>query len=127
MKDRAKIALIIILTILIGLIIMAIAGCDEKDGLSVINYNAIEQIKEDIALIHPFMTELNSYSKLYDPNRPEYKFLQPAPKDWTDRFGDTERTCLIHAISELRVVVAAQSRRLLELEKKLEPNEVLAQ
>ena len=58
-----------------------------------------------------------------DPNDPSfdmaYKFLQMPTKDWTDQFGANERTLLIHALSELRVVVAAQSRRLMDLEERI--------
>jgi len=72
------------------------------------------------------------YTEPFDPCDPAYKFLQPPPKDWADQFGNNERTCLIHAISELRVVVAAQGKRILELEawrqkhdpKPVDPNEV---
>ena len=71
------------------------------------------------------------YTDPFDPCDPAYKFLQPAPKDWADQFGNNERTCLIHAVSELRVVVAAQGKRILELEawrqmhdpKPADPNE----
>ena len=59
------------------------------------------------------------YTEPFDPCDPAYKFLQPPPKDWADKFGNSERTCLIHAISELRVVVAVQGQRILELEKGL--------
>lgn len=56
------------------------------------------------------------YTAPFDPCDPIYKFLRPPPPDWAERFGDNERTCLIHAVSELRVVVSAQSKRLVELE-----------
>lgn len=81
------------------------------------------------------------YTEPFDPCDPAYKFLQirygdpnnphwqAAPDDWIQKFGNNERTCLIHAISELRVVVAAQGRRLLDIESKpnidkKDPNEV---
>jgi len=57
----------------------------------------------------------------YNPNDPIYKFINPAPEDWTGQFGDNERTRLLHSISELRVVVAAQGLRILSLE---DPNRV---
>lgn len=56
------------------------------------------------------------YTEPFDPCDPAYKFLQAPPKDWAEKFGNNERTALIHAVSELRVVVAAQSKRLLALE-----------
>ena len=70
------------------------------------------------------------YTELFDPCDSAYKFLQAPPKDWTDQFGNNERTMLIHAVSELRVVVAAQGKRLMDLEKwqkaqpvwEIEPN-----
>lgn len=57
------------------------------------------------------------YTEPFDPCDPAYKFLQPPPKDWAEKFGANERTMLIHAISELRVVVAAQGKRLMALEE----------
>lgn len=64
------------------------------------------------------------YTAPFDPCDPIYKFIQPAPADWAQRFGANERTALIHAISELRVVVAAQGRKLLALEAyHRDPNE----
>ena len=61
----------------------------------------------------------------YDPNDPIYKFIPAAPVEWTDMFGDTERTRLIHSISELRVVTAAQGQMLMELADPngVDPNE----
>jgi hypothetical protein len=58
-----------------------------------------------------------------DPNDPSfdpaYKFLQMPTPDWMDQCGANERTLLIHAISELRVVVATQGRMLMELQARL--------
>ena len=56
------------------------------------------------------------YTEPFDPCDPAYKFMVPPPKDWAEKFGNNERTMLIHAVSELRVVVAAQGQRLLALE-----------
>ena len=68
------------------------------------------------------------YTEPFDPCDPAYKFIQTnygepnkpkwqaAPDDWIQKFGNNERTALIHSISELRVVVAAQSKRLMALE-----------
>lgn len=69
------------------------------------------------------------YTVLFDPCDPAYRFFQlrygepneptrwqSAPSDWVARFGDNERTMLLHAVSELRVIVAAQGRRILALE-----------
>lgn len=52
----------------------------------------------------------------YDPNDRAYKFIPEAPDDWIAEFGTSERTRLLHSISELRVVVAAQGKRILALE-----------
>lgn len=59
------------------------------------------------------------YTEPFDPCDPAYKFLQPPPKDWAEKFGYSERTMLIHAISELRAVVAQQGKRLMALESGL--------
>jgi hypothetical protein len=56
------------------------------------------------------------YTAPFDPCDPAYRFMQAPPKDWAERFGNSERTMLIHAVSELRVVVAQQGQRLLALE-----------
>lgn len=56
------------------------------------------------------------YDFSYDPNDPAYKFIPAAPQDWIDRFGDNERTRLLHTISEIRVVVANIGNRLHEEE-----------
>jgi len=54
---------------------------------------------------------------VYDPNDDIYKFIPPAGDDWIGEFGDSERTRLVHSISELRVVVAQVSARQIALEK----------
>ncbi len=56
------------------------------------------------------------YTEPFDPCDPAYRFINPPPKDWAEKFGNSERTMLIHAVSELRVVVAAQGARILSLE-----------
>ena len=68
------------------------------------------------------------YTEPFDPCDPAYKFIQTnfgepnkpkwqaAPDDWILKFGNNERTMLIHSISELRVVVAQQTKRLMVLE-----------
>jgi hypothetical protein len=48
-----------------------------------------------------------------EPNKPK---LQSAPDDWVKQFGNNERTLLFHTISELRMVVANQSKRIMALE-----------
>lgn len=62
------------------------------------------------------------YTEPFDPCDPAYKFIQTnygepnkpkwqaAPDDWVRKFGNNERTMLIHAVSELRVVVASLSK-----------------
>lgn len=57
----------------------------------------------------------------YNPDDPIYRYIVPADETWTDKFGDTERVRLIHAISELRVVVNNQGRL---LQQMLDPNGV---
>lgn len=59
------------------------------------------------------------YTAPYDPCDAVYKFLQPAPADWTKQFGNNERTCLIHSISELRVVVANMGKVVAEQGEKI--------
>jgi len=59
------------------------------------------------------------YTAPFDPCDAVYKFLAAPPEDWTVQFGNNERTVLIHAISELRIVVATLSRRLIELEERV--------
>lgn len=73
------------------------------------------------------------YTEPFDPCDPIYKFIQinygepnkpkwqAAPDDWILKFGNNERTMLLHSISELRVVAAAQSKRILALEQKQKP------
>jgi len=57
-----------------------------------------------------------TFDDSYDPNDPIYQLIPEAPSDWIEKFGDTERTRLIRCLSELRVVVALQGKRLKELE-----------
>lgn len=69
------------------------------------------------------------YTSPFDAGDPAYKFfqtnygepnkpkMQAAPDDWIQKFGNNERTMLLHTISELRVVVAQQGDRILGLEK----------
>ena len=66
----------------------------------------------------------------YDPNDAIFKFIPEAGDDWLERFGTGERTRLIHTISEIRVVVAAQGNTIKALDARLkalepaDPNEV---
>jgi len=53
-----------------------------------------------------------------DPNSP--KKVQAAPDDWISAFGNNERTMLFHTLSELRVIVAQQGNRLINLELRIE-------
>ena len=55
-----------------------------------------------------------------EPNKPK---LQSAPDDWIEKFGDNERTLLFHTISELRVVVANQGKRIVTLTDRLDKME----
>lgn len=77
------------------------------------------------------------YTAVFDCNDPAYRFfqtnygdpnvpkMQSAPDDWVLRFGDNERTMLLHAVSELRMVVASQGARLRVLEKWKDEQAVL--
>ncbi len=63
----------------------------------------------------------------YDPNDAIYKFIPVAGDDWIEQFGDTDDTRMKHTVSELRVVVASVSKRLLALENQnvvVDPNDV---
>jgi hypothetical protein len=73
-----------------------------------------------VGCIENARTELEMESASYDPNDPLYKFIPPAPQDWIDIGGDTERTRIIHRISELSVVMSAQSKKILELESEID-------
>jgi hypothetical protein len=64
---------------------------------------------------------VDNYAGVYDPNDPAYKYIPEADPTWIEKFGASERTRLLHSISELRFVVAAQGRRIMALE---DPNEV---
>ena len=61
---------------------------------------------------------------LSDPNDPNSTVkIQAAPDDWVQAFGNNERTLLFHTISELRVIMSAQSRKILELESRLKDHD----
>ena len=76
------------------------------------------------------------YTEQFDGSDPAYKFfqttfgdandpnVQAAPDDWVGQFGDSERTLLLHTISELRVVVASQGRKLMDLESRIKEIEL---
>ena len=120
MKKAIFIVAVIFFAVLMGVLIMQVAGCRKKDrDYSLGSYEKSSKVFE------AFCKEVEKIVEegKYDPNDPAYKFIPAAPKEWTDKFGDNERTRLIHSISELRVVVAAQSKRILELEewKKEQP------
>jgi len=79
---------------------------------------------------------LGVYTETFDVNDPAYKFmqiiygdpnsqtLQAAPDDWVQQFGNSERTLLLHAVSELRVVVASQGRAIMDLEARIDEMEL---
>jgi hypothetical protein len=100
----------------IGFMIGCIATCGVVLGMSI-----VRGPDKDIKVLE---TSYDEYKTLigYDPNDPIYKFIPEAPKDWRDKFGTSERTRLMHSISELRVVVAAQGQILTDLKK--DPNEI---
>jgi len=59
-------------------------------------------------------------TEVYDPNSPEYKYLEVAEPNWVAAFGDTLETRLLYNISKGRVLTAMNSKRLSALE---DPNE----
>ena len=59
--------------------------------------------------------------KPYDPNSPQYAFLEVAEPNWVAAYGDTLETRIVYNISKNRVMTAMNSKRLLALE---DPNEV---
>lgn len=60
---------------------------------------------------------LSGCEQTYDPNLPEYGFLEPTEPNWVRDFGDNERTRVIYGISKNRVFLAMVSKRLLALEQ----------
>ena len=56
------------------------------------------------------------YPDIYDPNDEIYSYLPEPPGHWKEKYGDVERTRLIHALSEQRIAIALQGKRLKELE-----------
>jgi len=62
----------------------------------------------------------SKHSDNYDTSDTIYKFIPEAPQDWIDKFGQSERTRLMHSISELRVVVQEQSKHIIAIESILQ-------
>jgi len=58
---------------------------------------------------------------VYDPNAPQYAFMEVAEPNWVAAYGDTLETRMVYNISKNRVMTAMVGKRLLALE---DPNEV---
>ena len=84
--------------------------------------------KEELDVIYKDEPELGmlakslyGYENAYDPNSPQYRFMEVAEPNWVAAFGDTLETRILYNISKNRVMTAMNSKRLLALE---DPNEV---
>jgi len=99
MKDRTKILIILVLTVIMGLWIMTLAGCEEV------------------------VRKPEFYSQSLDPNQPYYRYLIIPSEEWKGVLGENERCVILYNLSDLRIGLAKIDQRL----KALEPNEVLAQ
>ena len=58
--------------------------------------------------------------KPYDPNAPQYAFLEVAEPNWVAAYGDTLETRMVYNISKNRVMNAMLGKRLLALENPVE-------
>ena len=58
----------------------------------------------------------------YDPNAPQYGFLEVAEPNWVSAYGDTLETRMVYNISKNRVMTAMIAKRLLVLEAAADPN-----
>ena len=74
-----------------------------------------------IALFAAGCAEQLAETEVYDPNSPQFKYLEVAEPNWVAAFGDTLETRMLYNISKNRVMTAMNSKRLLALE---DPNEV---
>ena len=99
MKEETKEHLFTIIgSIIIGLIVVLITiclGCSEQ-------------------LVKPEAVQV------YDPNAPQYAFLEVAEPNWVAAYGDTLETRMVYNISKNRVMNAIVSKRLLALENPVE-------
>ena len=59
--------------------------------------------------------------QVYDPNSPQYAYLEVAEPNWVSTYGDTVETRMLYNISKNLVMTAMVGKRLLALE---DPNEV---
>jgi len=67
---------------------------------------------------------LDALEQDYDPNAPQYAFLEVAEPNWVNAFGDTLETRILYNISKNRVKAAMIDKRLSALENPVEPNAV---
>jgi len=67
---------------------------------------------------------LDALEQDYDPNAPQYAFLEVAEPNWVNAFGDTAETRMLYQISKNRVNAAMIDKRLSALENPVEPNAV---
>ena len=64
--------------------------------------------------------ELEKPTEPYDPNAPQYAFLEVAEPNWVAAYGDTLETRMVYNISKNRVMNAMLGKRLLALENPVE-------
>ena len=79
-----------------------------------IGWEELKRLREEIALAKLAEDIKRIYE--YDPNDEIYSYLPEPPGHWKEKYGDVERTRLIHALSEQRIAIALQGKRLKELE-----------
>ena len=147
MKEETKEHLFTIIgSIIIGLIVVLITIClgcaekhEQKDEIAAINErinsihnNHIQPLWDGITSNRTLysnvyknvlerLNELEKPTEPYDPNAPQYAFLEVAEPNWVAAYGDTLETRIVYNISKNRVMTAMNSKRLLALE---DPNEV---
>ena len=67
----------------------------------------------------------NSEIEPYDPNVPQYRYLEVTEPNWVAAFGDTLETRMLYNISKNRVKIAMLEKRLAVLENPIVPNAVV--
>ena len=77
-----------------------------------------------IALFAAGCAEQLAETEVYDPNSPQFKYLEVAEPNWVAAFGDTLETRKLYNISKNRIMTAMIAKRLLALENPVEPNAV---
>ena len=77
-----------------------------------------------IALFAAGCAEQLAEIEVYDPNSPQFKYLEVAEPNWVAAFGDTLETRMLYNVSKNRIMTAMIAKRLLALENPVEPNAV---